>query len=129
MCRRNSQRFKDPGKKIATAAKVFAIMGIVISILLGVGNIVSSIVTGISIMTSDLGRYANAEGFMVFLGILFIFGGFVIGVIILAAGCFLSWLGGLFIISYGELVSDTKALKEKIVGVDIVETTEEPITE
>lgn len=111
--------FKNPGKKIALAAKIFAILGMAISIVCGLFNFVSSLISGISLMSNGSGNMFIDEATVVFVGIVFILGGFIVSLIILVGGCFLSWLGGLLLVSYGELTTDTKAIRDVVAGPEV----------
>ena len=95
--------FSNPGGKICMLGKIVTAVGMVISVITGISSIVGA---GCSAVT--INRWAGMSS-----GVNAVFGaGIVTGVISMLVGCLLSWIWGLAIYAFGDLVRKTNEIAE-----------------
>lgn len=87
--------FSNIGKKIKTYSKVIAWCGIIASALLGVGVIIAGIF-------GEYAHIANSIGLIVG------------GVLIIAVGVLVSWVGAFFTYGFGEVVERVQSIDDKL---------------
>ena len=86
--------FSNIGRKIKVTAKVFCWIGIICSVISGIGMIVSSVAAS---------RYASFEYILLMIGA---------GVAVIVLGSLLSWVGSFMMVGFGELIEKTTEIAE-----------------
>lgn len=101
--KKESGLFSNPGGKICMIGKIVTGIGMVLSIIIGITSIVGA---GCSAVT--LNRWAGMSS-----GVSTVFGaGIVTGIISMLLGCLMSWIWGLAIYAFGDLVRKTNEIAE-----------------
>lgn len=101
--KKESGLFSNPGGKICVIGKVITGIGMVLSVIVGISSIVGA---GCSAVT--LNRWAGMSS-----GVNTMFGaGIVAGIITMLLGCLMSWIWGLAIYAFGDLVRKTNEIAE-----------------
>ncbi len=101
--KKESGLFSNPGGKICVIGKVITGIGMVLSVIVGISSIVGA---GCSAVT--LNRWAGMSS-----GVSTVFGaGIVTGIISMLLGCLMSWIWGLAIYAFGDLVRKTNEIAE-----------------
>lgn len=101
--KKESALFSNPGGKICMLGKIVTAIGMVISVITGISSIVGA---GCSAVT--INRWAGMSS-----GVNAVFGaGLVAGIIAMIAGCLISWIWGLVIYAFGDLVRKTNEIAE-----------------
>ena len=86
--------FRSTGKRLMTLSKIICGLGMACSVLAGIALIAGLV----SISAFGLNSSTALKGT----------GGIVLGVAVIAVGCFLSWVGSLILYGFGELIHKTK---------------------
>lgn len=101
--KKESALFSNPGGKICVLGKVVTAIGMVLSVITGISSIVGA---GCTAMTFS--RWAGMSS-----GANAAFGaGLVAGIIAIIVGCLVSWIWGLVIYAFGDLVRKTSEIAE-----------------
>ena len=101
--KKESGLFSNPGGKICMIGKIVTGIGMVLSIIIGITSIVGA---GCSAVT--LNRWAGMSS-----GVNTVFGaGIVTGIISMLLGCLMSWIWGLVIYAFGDLVRKINEIAE-----------------
>lgn len=101
--KKESALFNNPGGKLCVIGKIVAGIGMVVSVIVGISSIVGAGCTAVTIS-----RWTGMSS-----GVSTAFGaGVAAGVISMLLGCLMSWIWGLAIYSFGDLVRKTNEIAE-----------------
>ena len=99
--------FKNVGRKIKVLAKIFFWIGVVCSVLLGLGIAFGgSLVNNLVFSSSSTGFTQNIP----FTGPASI----ITGVVVIIVGFLAAWLESLFVYGFGELIDNTSRIRRKL---------------
>ncbi len=89
--------FNNIGGKIKTLAKVLCWLGIIISVLSGIGIMVGG---GAGQLTVN-GSASGVPGVLV-------------GILVIVIGCLASWIGSFFAYGFGQLIENSDAIRDSL---------------